>query len=118
MTSHWYLLAYDIRSPRRLQRLQRFLRTQAYVLQESVFAWQGDDEALAILQVQLLKLIRPGEDDLRGYRIPANTLIHFWGASPFLEGVFDNGYPAHQLHDFKQSSSVTHPDIMAADTHA
>ncbi|MGB2131546.1 MAG: hypothetical protein ACPHXW_08940, partial [Marinobacterium sp.] len=42
---HWSLIAYDVRSPRRIQRLHRFLRTQAYALQESVFAWYGTEQA-------------------------------------------------------------------------
>jgi CRISPR-associated endonuclease Cas2 len=94
---HWYVLAYDIRSAQRLQRLHRFLVTQAYALQESVFAWCGNDEELDVLKRRILTLIRPSEDDFRGYRVAVNTPLEFWGASPFLTGVFCAGYPPHRM---------------------
>jgi CRISPR-associated protein Cas2 len=92
---HWYLLCYDIRSARRLQRVHKFLRTEAYALQESVFAWFGNQEDMEQLQRELISRINPGEDDFRGYRLPAGKAIKFWGASPFLDGIIDNGYPPH-----------------------
>ncbi len=95
---HWSLIAYDVRSPRRLQRLHRFLRTQAYALQESVFAWYGTEQAKLQLQARMLDFIDTTEDDLRGYRMRAGTEIQLWGKSPFAEGVFDTGYPPHQRH--------------------
>ena len=91
------MIAYDIRSRQRLQKLHRFLRTQAYAIQESVFAWSGTDDELAIFKQRVLKLIRPTEDDFRGYRLPPNSVIEFFGSNPFSKGVFDNGYPPHTL---------------------
>ncbi|WP_417533697.1 CRISPR-associated endonuclease Cas2 [Marinobacterium stanieri] len=95
---HWSLIAYDVRSPRRIQRLHRFLRTQAYALQESVFAWYGTEQAKLQLQARMLDFINAAEDDLRGYRMRAGTEIQLWGKSPFVEGVFDTGYPPHKTH--------------------
>ena len=92
---HWYLLAYDIRCKRRLQRTHKFLRTQAYALQESVFAWHGNAGELDQLQTKLMELIDPRKDDLRGYRLPRHVAIQLWGSSPFVDGIFDNGYPPH-----------------------
>lgn len=94
---HWYLITYDIRNPKRLQRLHRYLRTQGYALQESVFAWQGDQIAVAQLKRKLVTLIRPQVDDLRLYRLPHHP-INMWGVNPFAEGVFTNDYPPHQRH--------------------
>ncbi|MEH6577378.1 MAG: CRISPR-associated endonuclease Cas2 [Amphritea sp.] len=97
-TKQWYIIIYDVHSPHRLQRLHRFLRTCAYALQESVFAWNGTAEQLAQLQAQLSRLIKASEDDLRGYRLPPNASLHLWGTSPFLEGVIDTGYPPYRLY--------------------
>lgn len=94
---HWYLLCYDIRSPRRLQRVHKFLRTEAYPLQESVFAWYGSQVELQRLQDELLARIDPSQDDFRGYRLPAHAAIGFWGSSPFLDGIMDAGYPPHTI---------------------
>jgi CRISPR/Cas system-associated endoribonuclease Cas2 len=91
------VIAYDIRSRQRLQKLHRFLRTQAYSIQESVFAWSGTDDELVIFKQKVLKLIRPNEDDFRGYRLPPNSVIELSGSNPFGKGVFDNGYPPHKV---------------------
>lgn len=94
----WYLICYDIRSTKRLQQLHRYLRTQGYALQESVFAWQGDLQAEKELKKVLQKLIKPQEDDLRLYRLPLSQTIQIWGKSPFADGVFNNGYPPHRIN--------------------
>lgn len=107
----WYLLAYDIRCSRRLQRVHKFLRTKAYAVQESVFAWYGNQHDVEELQRQLLSRIKPGEDDFRGYRLPANKVLHFWGASPFLDGIIDNGYPPH-INEMAESESDTAEDFL------
>jgi CRISPR-associated endonuclease Cas2 len=93
--SYWYLLAYDIRCKRRLQRTHKFLRTQAYALQESVFAWYGNAGELDRLQTKLMMLIDPRKDDVRGYRLQHHGTIRLWGNSPFIDGIFDNGYPPY-----------------------
>ena len=96
-TGHWYIICYDIRSPRRLQKVHKFLRKEAYQLQESVFTWFGNQHDLESLQQELLSRIHPGNDDLRGYRLPTHISIQFWGSSPFLSGIIDSGYPPYTL---------------------
>lgn len=95
----WYLIAYDVRDPKRLRRVQRYLRTCAYALQESVFAWQGDHRQLAELKQQLTRLIRPSEDDVRGYPVPEGQAILWWGNLPMPQGIVDEGAPRLDLQD-------------------
>ncbi|HYN77476.1 MAG TPA: CRISPR-associated endonuclease Cas2, partial [Lamprocystis sp. (in: g-proteobacteria)] len=45
----WYLVAYDIADPRRLQRLHRRLRRDGATLQESVFLVQQSQTGMAAL---------------------------------------------------------------------
>lgn len=97
-SKHWSLIAYDIRCPRRLQKLHRFLRTEAYAIQESVFAWYGTEQAKLQLQARMLNFINAEQDDLRGYRMQAGSSIQLWGKSPFVEDIFDSGCPPHQCH--------------------
>lgn len=89
----WYVIAYDIRDPRRLSKVHRFLRTCGYPLQKSVFAWQGDHRQLRELQQQLTKLIRPSVDDLRGYPVLAGRQLLWWGSQPLPVGVIDESAP-------------------------
>lgn len=95
--NYWHLIVYDIRCPRRLRRVHAFLKKQAYALQESVFAWQGTEQELIELQQGLLERINSKEDDVRGYRLPANQKLHLFGVSPFLDDVYDFGLPPHEL---------------------
>lgn len=95
LRSHWYILTYDIRCRRRLQRTHKFLRTEAYAIQESVFAWFGNQQQVDELRKKLLSHINPAKDDFRGYRLPANKPLYFWGDNPFLGGIMDNRYPPH-----------------------
>lgn len=89
----WYVIAYDIRDPQRLRRVQRLLRSCGYTLQESVFAWEGDHRQLADLKQQLLRLIRENEDDVRGYPMLAGHDILWWGALVLPLGIVDESSP-------------------------
>lgn len=116
LKEHWSLIAYDVRCPRRLQRLHRFLRTEAYALQESVFAWFGTDEAKLLLQARMLKLINKAEDDLRGYRLKSGSDIQMWGQSPFVNDIFDSGYPPIKIHRnlADENDDIFHDEDVAA----
>lgn len=92
---NWYLIQYDIRHLERGRKVHRHLKSCAFALQESVFAWQGNNTELAELQTRLQDLINTGEDDIRGYRLQ-HPLILF-GQSPFVADVWFQGYPPHQL---------------------
>lgn len=97
LANYWHLIVYDIRCPKRLRRVHAFLKKQAYALQESVFAWQGTEQELIKLQQGLKDCINNKEDDVRGYRLPANQKLYLFGVSPFLEDVYDFGLPPYEL---------------------
>lgn len=92
--SHWYLIQYDIRHPKRLRRVHRLLKTCAFALQESVFAWQGTLNQLDNLQQQLQKIINAKEDDIRGYRIRYPLML--FGELPFTSDTYFAGFPPSQ----------------------
>lgn len=65
----WYVIAYDIRNPKRLQRVHYFLSKRALALQNSVFMAKKDARALD----QLMRGVNQratAADDVRLYPIP------------------------------------------------
>lgn len=112
MTNAWFIIMYDISNAQRLQKVHRFLKPRAYALQKSVFAWRGNISQLNELQQQLQKLINTKEDDVRGYRVPANQNIELWGVNPFCAGIFDARYPPVQHRE--QAFNIP----VSANTHA
>lgn len=68
-TKSWYLIAYDIREPKRLRRLHYRLRKQAIPLQNSVFMAKLTDKHLHILSNEIKNNINTAQDDVRVYPI-------------------------------------------------
>lgn len=97
-TEHWYLICYDIRDQRRLQRLQRLLRRTAFALQESVFIFPGTQPQWQQLQQLIRKKIKPSVDDVKIYQLPSGFTLEFYGQLPWPDGVWFSGYPPTQLH--------------------
>ncbi|QGU32112.1 CRISPR-associated endonuclease Cas2 [Thermochromatium tepidum] len=75
----WYLLAYDIADPRRLQRLHRAVRREGIALQRSVFLVQGTESAIEALIDRLEALMDVAEDDLRAYPVAAPSALWLRG---------------------------------------
>ncbi|WP_338352698.1 CRISPR-associated endonuclease Cas2 [Thalassolituus oleivorans] len=92
--AHWYLITYDVRHPKRCQRIYRHLKKCAFALQESIFAWKGTQTELQQLQYELSSRINVSEDDIRGYRLHYPLML--FGRSPFVVDVYFQGYPPHQ----------------------
>lgn len=65
----WYIIAYDIRQPKRLRRLHYYLKKRAIALQNSVFLVKADQQHLGRLEKDLKKLASIQEDDLRIYPV-------------------------------------------------
>jgi CRISPR-associated protein Cas2 len=80
----WYLVAYDVCEPRRLQRVHRRLRREGMALQKSVFLVQRSQQGIAELLDELAALMHRREDDLRAYPIPGPGEIWLRG-----KGVMD-----------------------------
>lgn len=63
----WYLLAYDVRDPKRLSRLHYALKKKALPMQESVFLVQADAAKLKAILAIVKDRIHVREDDVRLY---------------------------------------------------
>ena len=75
--SQRWLLAHDIRDPRRLQRVWRYLRQEGVRLQYSVYVLAGTRHHIETVLAQLRTLIDEQADDVRVYPLNENTCI--WG---------------------------------------
>lgn len=82
-----YLVCYDIRDPRRLQRVHRYLRAVGIPLHYSVFQVNTTPRGLLDLLGELAGLLDLTRDDLRAYPLPARPRGILLGRPPFLEGL-------------------------------
>ena len=82
-----HLVCYDIRDPKRLLRVHRFLRSQGFPLQYSVFTVPLTPRRADWLSRRVEELIDPRRDDVRIYPLP-DTLEHVtYGRQMFPDGV-------------------------------
>ena len=82
-----WLIGYDIKCPRRLNKIHRRLKQEAIPVQYSLFLYQGDRKQTRTLLDQLALLMNLKEDDLRAYPIPNNPEIHHIGQSGMLDHI-------------------------------
>ncbi|MGH7247179.1 MAG: CRISPR-associated endonuclease Cas2 [Pseudomonadota bacterium] len=82
-----WLIAYDIASPRRLQRVHRKLRDHAVPVQYSVFAARCSPAKLGDIRALLARLIDKREDDVRFYPIPEPAQLFVYGRKALPEGL-------------------------------
>ncbi len=68
-----FLIAYDIGHPRRLRRVARLLERHAVRCQYSVFVFRGTEARLRALLDELAALIRPAEDVIQAWPVPAGV---------------------------------------------
>jgi CRISPR-associated protein Cas2 len=92
-----WLVTYDIRDPRRLGRLHRFLSRRATPVQYSVFALRATPGAVGQLAGEIEELIDPKVDDVRIYRVPEPAEITTLGHAILPEGAILTG-PTAPLH--------------------
>lgn len=76
----WYLLAYDVTEPLRLQRLHRYLRKKALAVQQSVFFFHGTEAELQVTLNEVTQIIHIRKDDVRAYPIEHPSQV--WLAGP------------------------------------
>lgn len=82
-----WLVAYDVRDPRRLGRLHRFLSGQASMVQYSVYLFEGSLGQVKTLMHQLEPYIEPTEDDVRAYPVPATPQLDTLGRGSLGEDI-------------------------------
>jgi CRISPR-associated protein Cas2 len=74
-----YLVCYDIREPKRLSRVYRYLKARGIHLQYSVFHCRLTWPELVELKNDLKEIIEESEDDVRVYPLPGNMQIVVMG---------------------------------------
>jgi CRISPR-associated protein Cas2 len=82
-----WLIAYDIREPRRLKRVHALLTKTAVPVQYSVFAAAGSTHAMRQLAAAVAERIDAGADDVRFYPIPERPLVYTLGHAMLPEQV-------------------------------
>jgi len=75
-----WLIAYDIREPRRLARVHRYLKRYAVPLQYSVFITRASIAQIGNLRAGIARIINAKTDDVRIYHIPERTEVHTFGS--------------------------------------
>jgi CRISPR-associated protein Cas2 len=83
-----WLIAYDIREPRRLARVHRILTKAAVPVQYSVFAAAGSARAMRELAAELGQKIDARADDVRFYPVPEQLHVYTIGATMLPDEVF------------------------------
>ncbi|MBX5472207.1 MAG: CRISPR-associated endonuclease Cas2 [Acetobacteraceae bacterium] len=76
---HYWLVGYDIASPRRLRRVHRYLKKRAFPVQYSLFLMRGTLRELERLLHDLAQLIHPRRDDVRAWPVPVSTHVVTFG---------------------------------------
>jgi CRISPR-associated protein Cas2 len=87
---HWYLLAYDIRQPKRLQKLHYFISKHALAMQNSVFLFEAEPSTLNTILKGIAKRSHQLEDDIRLY--PLFNPNQIWAAgkqAKRFEGIYN-----------------------------
>jgi CRISPR-associated protein Cas2 len=87
MNVQTWLIAYDIREPRRLSSLHRALKKHALAVQYSVFVGRFSRRGIRQLQALIDSIIAP-EDDVRMYPLPQHPEWTFYGRSPLPDAVY------------------------------
>lgn len=87
-----YVLAYDVRDPRRLRRVQRMMSRKTLFLQRSLYLFQGDGGSLIGLLREVGDLLKQDVDDLRIYALSTPEDLWFLcGVVPPLTGFMIQG---------------------------
>jgi CRISPR-associated protein Cas2 len=91
-----WIVTYDIREPRRLGRVHRYLKKKGLPIQYSVFLVPASDLEMNSLVGGLKKLIDDRCDDVRAYKLPERSDHVMLGHSLLPEGVWFSDQ-AHSL---------------------
>ncbi len=77
-----WLIAYDIRDPKRWRRIYRLLCAKGLRIQYSAFLLPLDDDAIPRLVEEIRQCIDTSEDDVRLYHLPVGTKVWHDGPPP------------------------------------
>lgn len=74
----WYLLAYDIRNPKRLNRVHYFVKKKGVGLQRSVYLLRANKQGVDEVASGIKQRVKDNEDDVRLY--PVQQPGSIWAA--------------------------------------
>lgn len=81
-----WLIAYDIKNPKRLAKVGRYINKEAVRMQYSIYVLAGTRRKMDEVSAELEKLINPKEDDVRVYPMGENTRLWGLGTQFILDG--------------------------------
>lgn len=82
-----WLVAYDIREPRRLRRVHRILRKEGLAAQYSAFTVEADDHGILTVLRKIEAVIDKRADDVRAYHLPAACPVWRLGRQHWPDGI-------------------------------
>lgn len=82
-----YILAYDIREPRRLQQVHKFMVGEGLAVQYSVFVGAWDQADLRRVEIGIRTWIEWEADDIRVYPIPDQCNSVLLGRTDSCDGI-------------------------------
>jgi len=82
-----WIVTYDISDGRRGARVLRLMKAHGLPLQYSVFLVHASSAAMHALMSDIKRLIKPANDDVRAYRVPAGAECHQLGGTRLPDGV-------------------------------
>jgi len=82
-----WLVAYDIREPRRLRRVHRRIREEGATVQYSAFCVRANDHQISALLQAVAKLIDERVDDVRAYHLPERCAVWTLGRQALPAGI-------------------------------
>lgn len=91
MSLNYFVIAYDIKSVKRLNRVRKFLKKICFAVEESVFLLEINDYEFFKLDnylKELKKLINTKRDEVGCYEIKANQKIISYGRKLLTDGCF------------------------------
>ncbi|GBD36828.1 CRISPR-associated endoribonuclease Cas2 [bacterium HR36] len=74
----YFLVAYDIADPRRLQRVARFMERRALRCQKSVFLYQGDLQGVDRMLNEVVRLLNVQEDIVQVWQLARGQPLKGW----------------------------------------
>ncbi|MEI8326592.1 MAG: CRISPR-associated endonuclease Cas2 [Betaproteobacteria bacterium] len=101
-----WLVCYDIRDPRRLGRVFRFMKKRGVPVQYSVFLVEASAQQMQRLLQDLAQIIDARVDDVRAYGLPAQPQYDTIGQSMLPLGCL----PTKSLHAFSHTAVEEHND--------
>ena len=88
-----FIIAYDVTSPSRLQRLHKALCEYALPIQKSVFLLRGSEAQFAKCRQKAEQIIDSSKDDLRFYALPERGIKIALGQAPLPDGIYLSEFP-------------------------